>query len=37
MTCQQPAQTLRLREKLLIQGAQSLSDTEVLAVFISSG
>ncbi|STX27876.1 DNA repair protein RadC [Legionella beliardensis] len=28
---------LRLREKLLIQGAHYLSDTELLAIFISSG
>ncbi|MDI9818491.1 MULTISPECIES: DNA repair protein RadC [unclassified Legionella] len=33
----QPAQPLRVREKLLSQGAQSLSDAELLAVFISSG
>lgn len=37
MTSLQLAQPLRLREKLLIQGAESLSDTELLAVFISSG
>ncbi len=32
-----PARFLRVREKLMIQGAHSLSDTELLAVFISSG
>lgn len=37
MTCLQPTQPLRIREKLLIQGVQSLSDAELLAVFISSG
>lgn len=37
MTSLQPAQPLRIREKLLTQGAQSLSDAELLAVFISSG
>lgn len=37
MTGSQPAQRLRLREKLLNQGVKSLSDTELLAVFISSG
>lgn len=33
----QPHQQLHLREKLLIDGVQSLSDIELLAVFISSG
>ncbi|MBA2710732.1 MAG: DNA repair protein RadC [Tatlockia sp.] len=33
----QPARPLGLREKLLTQGLNSLSDTELLAVFISSG
>lgn len=37
MTGQPPARALRVREKLLTSGAQSLSDTELLAVFISSG
>lgn len=37
MTGQPPARALRVREKLLTCGAQSLSDTELLAVFISSG
>lgn len=37
MTSQPPAHELRVREKLLIRGAQSLSDTELLTVFISSG
>ncbi len=37
MTGSQPAQPLRLREKLLTQGAKNLSDAELLAVFISSG
>ena len=37
MTVQQPTHGLRVREKLLTRGAQSLSDTELLAVFISSG
>ena len=37
MTVQQPIHGLRVREKLLTCGAQSLSDTELLAVFISSG
>lgn len=38
MTSLQPIQQpLRLREKLLTQGVQSLSDTELLAIFISSG
>jgi len=32
-----PTGFLRLREKLMLQGAHSLSDTELLAVFISSG
>lgn len=33
----QPKQQLHLREKLLTYGVQALSDTELLAVFISSG
>lgn len=33
----QPEQQFSLREKMLISGVQSLSDTELLAVFISSG
>lgn len=37
MDALQPAKNLGLREKLLTQGVQSLSDTELLAVFISSG
>lgn len=37
MTVVQPTRELFLREKLLTDGAQSLSDTELLAVFISSG
>lgn len=37
MTGQPLARELRVREKLLTTGAQSLSDTELLAVFISSG
>ena len=37
MTGQPLARELRVREKLLTSGAQSLSDTELLAVFISSG
>ncbi len=37
MTDQHPTRTLRVREKLLTQGPQALSDTELLAVFISSG
>jgi DNA repair protein RadC len=37
MTVVQPTRQLDLREKLVTQGAQSLSDTELLAVFISSG
>lgn len=37
MTFLQPVQPLRIREKLLTQGVHSLSDTELLAVFISSG
>lgn len=37
MTCIQPAKPMYIREKLLIQGAKSLSDVELLAVFISSG
>lgn len=37
MTVVQPTRRFDLREKLLNDGAQSLSDTELLAVFISSG
>lgn len=37
MTVVQTTRQLSLREKLLINGVQSLSDTELLAVFISSG
>jgi len=37
MTSPQAIRPLRLREKLLAQGVQSLSDVELLAVFISSG
>ena len=37
MSSHQLAQPLCLREKLLVQGVESLSDTELLAVFISSG
>ena len=37
MTGQPPTRELRVREKLLTSGAHSLSDTELLAVFISSG
>ena len=37
MTVVQSTPQLDLREKLLIDGVQSLSDTELLAVFISSG
>ncbi len=37
MTVQQPTRELRVREKLVTFGAQSLSDAELLAVFISSG
>lgn len=37
MTVVQSAQPMDLREKLLTYGVQSLSDTELLAVFISSG
>lgn len=37
MNSLQPAAPLGLREKLVTQGVQSLSDTELLAVFISSG
>lgn len=37
MTVVQPTRPLHLREKLLTDGVQSLSDTELLAVFISSG
>ncbi len=33
----QPAQPLRLREKLLIQGVDNLTDSELLAIFINSG
>jgi DNA repair protein RadC len=37
MTVVPTTRQLHLREKLLTQGVQSLSDTELLAVFISSG
>jgi len=37
MTVVQPTRQLNLREKLLIDGVKTLSDTELLAVFISSG
>lgn len=37
MTTLQPAQPLRLREKLATVGAKNLSDAELLAIFISSG
>lgn len=37
MTVVQSTRQLDLREKLLTNGAQSLSDTELLAIFISSG
>lgn len=37
MTVVQPTRQLDLREKLLTDGVKSLSDTELLAVFISSG
>lgn len=37
MTVVQPTRQLDLREKLLTDGVQSLSDIELLAVFISSG
>ncbi|RUR12408.1 DNA repair protein RadC [Legionella sp. km772] len=37
MTVGPPTRHLHLREKLLTQGAQNLSDAELLAVFISSG
>lgn len=37
MTCQDLRRHLRLREKLLISGAEALSDVELLAAFISSG
>lgn len=37
MTVQQPTRGLHVREQLLTRGAQSLSDSELLAVFISSG
>ena len=37
MTVQQATRGLRVREKLLTSGAKSLSDTELLAVLISSG
>jgi DNA repair protein RadC len=37
MTKQPLSHGFRVREKLLTNGAQSLSDTELLAVFISSG
>ena len=37
MTIQPAERGFDVREKLLTQGAQRLSDTELLAVFISSG
>lgn len=37
MTVVQPTRHLRLREQLVTKGVHSLSDTELLAVFISSG
>lgn len=37
MAIVQATRQLNLREKLLTNGAQSLSDTELLAIFISSG
>lgn len=37
MSNQQPTRKLRVREKLAMFGAKSLSDAELLAVFISSG
>jgi DNA repair protein RadC len=37
MTVVQPTRQLDLREKLLTNGVETLSDTELLAVFISSG
>jgi DNA repair protein RadC len=37
MTFVQTTRQLNLREKLLTNGVQSLSDTELLAIFISSG
>jgi DNA repair protein RadC len=37
MTVVQSTKPLRLREKLLVNGPKSLSDTELLAVFISTG
>ncbi len=37
MAAIQPIRQLNLREKLLINGAQSLTDAELLAIFISSG
>jgi len=37
MSVQQQTRELRVREKLVTFGAQSLSDAELLAVFISSG
>ncbi len=37
MSVQPATRGLHVREKLLTQGAESLSDTELLAVFISSG
>lgn len=37
MSGKQPTHGLRVREKLLLNGAQHLSDTELLAIFISSG
>lgn len=37
MTVVQPTRQFTLREKLLTDGVKSLSDTELLAIFISSG
>ncbi|HRD71143.1 MAG TPA: DNA repair protein RadC [Legionella sp.] len=37
MTAVQPTRQFTLREKLLTDGVKSLSDTELLAIFISSG
>lgn len=37
MTVVESTRQLDLREKLLTFGAQNLSDTELLAIFISSG
>lgn len=37
MTVVQSTRRLDLREKLLTDGVQRLSDTELLAIFISSG